>query len=68
MPNIINILIAAAAAAAASAPTLVDNVSSPLSDYNLSLDDAERMMVFARSMLTSGTPASSSRAERRPLD
>ena len=49
MPNIINILIAAAAAAAASAPTLVDNVSSPLSDYNLSLDDTERMMVFARS-------------------
>jgi hypothetical protein len=35
--------------AAAQAPTLVATISSPMSDYNPSLDASERRMVFARS-------------------
>lgn len=35
--------------AAAQAATLVSHASSPLSDYNPSLDVSERLMVFARS-------------------
>nr|WP_295371491.1 hypothetical protein [uncultured Sphingosinicella sp.] len=44
----IKFLVAAAAAAAAPA-MLVASFSSPMNDYNLSYDDAERSLVFARS-------------------
>jgi hypothetical protein len=44
----IKFLVAAAAAATAPA-VLVATFSSPMNDYNLSYDDAERSLVFARS-------------------
>lgn len=42
-------LLSAAVAAAAASPVLLGAVSSPLNDYNLSYDQAERTLVFARS-------------------
>lgn len=42
-------LFAAVAAAAAAPAVLATAFSSPLNDYNLSYDDAERSLVFARS-------------------
>jgi Tol biopolymer transport system component len=49
MPKIIALLLAATAPLPVSSAALVSDVSSSLSDYNLSFDDAERTMVFARS-------------------